>query len=95
MKIEFTQSAFADLDHLLKYYQEQGRPETGRKLANEIFKKTERLLKHPDSGRIVPEFGVSVLREVIFPPFRIVYRREQNKVVVIRVWRSERLLKID
>jgi hypothetical protein len=29
----------------------------------------------PESGRIVSEFGVANLREIIHPPFRIIYRQ--------------------
>jgi toxin ParE1/3/4 len=50
------------------------------------------LADHPDIGRIVPEFGQSFLRELIHPLFRIVYRRDPQRVRNIRVWRSERLL---
>jgi toxin ParE1/3/4 len=42
---------------------------------------------------VVPEFGIVGLREVIQPPFRIVYRVDSGRVRVARVWRSERLMK--
>lgn len=45
-------------------------------------------------GRMVPEFGQPFLRELIQPPFRIVYRRDKGRVRVVRVWRSERLLQL-
>ncbi|HXL73973.1 MAG TPA: type II toxin-antitoxin system RelE/ParE family toxin [bacterium] len=64
----------------------------GRRLVSEIIKKSERLSKHPDSGRMVPEFGMAFLREVIYPPFRVVYRRDPHQISVIRVWRSERII---
>ena len=41
---------------------------------------------------MVPEFGLVQLREIIHPPFRIVYRLAEGRVRVVRVWRSERLL---
>lgn len=43
-------------------------------------------------GRTVPEFDRPLLRELIHPPFRIVYRLEPKRVRIVRVWRSERLL---
>ncbi len=67
MKVELTESAFKDLGNALKYYEEQGVPETGRRLVASILKKAERSVKHPEPGRIVPEFGVPFLREVIAP----------------------------
>jgi plasmid stabilization system protein ParE len=50
------------------------------------------LCENPDIGRVVPEFGVEKIRELIHPPYRIVYLREQKAIHVTRVWRSERLL---
>jgi len=46
----------------------------------------------PESGRIVPEFDQPWLRELIRPPFRIVYRIDQQRLRVVRIWRSERLM---
>lgn len=93
MKVQFVQSAHSDFANILSYYQEQGAPEQGRRLISEVIKKSERLAKYPDSGRVVPEFGMTFLREIIYPPFRVVYRRDSNLISVVRVWRSERLLK--
>jgi len=41
---------------------------------------------------VVPEFDTTWLRELAHPPFRIVYRRDELSVTIVRVWRSERLL---
>jgi plasmid stabilization system protein ParE len=65
-----------------------------RKLTAEIVSRIERLGAHPLSGRVVPEFNVEHLREIIFPPFRIVYRHDKNKIRIVRIWRSERLLRM-
>lgn len=92
MNVQFVQSAHDDMEAILIYYREQGVPDQGRRLVSEIIKKSERLSKHPDSGRMVPEFGMAFLREVIYPPFRVVYRRDPHQISVIRVWRSERII---
>lgn len=92
--ISFAASAVADLENILAYYREEGAPETGTRLVAEIIAAVERLLDHPLSGRVVPEFDLEHLREVIHPPFRIVYRSDRKRVRVVRVWRSERLLKL-
>ncbi|MDP2506444.1 MULTISPECIES: type II toxin-antitoxin system RelE/ParE family toxin [unclassified Oceanobacter] len=51
-------------------------------------------MRHPDAGRIVPEFGLNHIRELIHSPFRVVYLRQETDVVLIRVWRSERQLEL-
>ena len=92
--ITFTISAVNDLDDMRAWYAEQQVPAVGDKLLREIVSQVERLGAFPESGRVVPEFGLANLREIIFPPFRIIYRLDESKVRVVRVWRSERLLKI-
>jgi len=92
--ITFAASAIKDLEDMQAYYAGEGVPETGKRLTGEIIARVERLSAHPLSGRIVPEFHVEHLREIIYPPFRIVYRYDKNKVRIVRIWRSERLLKI-
>ena len=67
----------------------------GERLVAEVFQRVETLVDHLDIGRVVPEFGQSFLRELIHPPFRIVYRHDAKRVRVVRVWRSERLLHLD
>lgn len=92
--ITFADSAVRDLEEIVSYYTEQAVPRVGRKLVVEIIADIELLAEQPDMGRIVPEFELEYLRELIRPPFRIVYRRDKKQVRVVRVWRSERLLKL-
>jgi toxin ParE1/3/4 len=94
VRITFAASAIKDLEDMQAWYSGEGVPEAGKKLTAEIVSKIERLGAHPLSGRVVPEFNVEHLREIISPPFRIVYRHDKNKVRIVRIWRSERLLKL-
>ncbi len=92
IKISFAGSAFGDLEDVLEYYKEAKIPHVGERLVSQVIKDIELLGKQPEMGRVVPEFELDYLRELIRPPFRIVYRRERNEVRIVRVWRSERLL---
>lgn len=92
--ISFAVSAIKDLEEIRKWYSEQDAADAGERLLREIVAQIERLADFPESGRVVPEFDVSHLREIIHPPFRIVYRLDEARVRVVRVWRSERLLKM-
>lgn len=95
MDITFSESALADLEDIKAYYLEQDVAEIGLDFVVTIFEHTETLIDHPDIGRVVPEFGEAHIRELIHPPFRIVYLRGLNSAQVIRIWRSERLLDIN
>ncbi len=90
--MEFAKSAERDLDHVLEWYAAQQVPEVGRRLVTSVVKQVEQLELFPDSGRVVPEFDIDWLRELLLPPFRIVYRHIGDTVGVVRVRRSERLM---
>lgn len=92
--ITFTACAFDDLEAIRTWYKDQQVPDVGDRLLKEIITQVEKLIDFPESGRIVPEFGIANLREIIHSPFRIVYRLDGNKTRIVRIWRSERMLKM-
>ncbi|MCG8642753.1 MAG: type II toxin-antitoxin system RelE/ParE family toxin [Desulfobacterales bacterium] len=92
LNISFANSAVSDLEDILEFYKEQKIPHVGEKLVGEILKNIDLLSMQPDMGRIVPEFDLKYLRELIRPPFRIVYLRNLNRIRIVRIWRSERML---
>jgi plasmid stabilization system protein ParE len=92
--IEFAESAIGDLEDILAWYVVQEVPGTGKRLLGEIVAQVERLANFPESERIVPEFELPQLREIVNPPFRIVYRIDGVCISIIRVWRGERVLKV-
>ena len=94
MKISFTDAAFCDMESIVDYYETQGVPHIGTKFVVEIIKHIDILNDHPNIGRVVPEFNVEHIREIIHSPFRVVYLRENKSIKIIRIWRSERLLKL-
>ncbi len=95
MKILIADSAFADLQDIKDYYQSQLVPEVGDKFVREIIQHIETLPANPDKGRKVPEFNQQKIRELIHPPFRIIYLREISSIHIVRIWRSERLLVLE
>lgn len=94
MKISFSNSALEDLENIKGYYLDLGASAIGESFVVAIFEHVETLTDHPDIGRIVPEFNEEYIRELIHPPFRIVYLRGKALIQIVRVWRSERLLKL-
>ena len=94
MNISFSKSAIKDLESIKEYYLEQGVPQIGQDFVTAIVEHIETLSTHPDIGRVVPEFNDELIRELIHSPFRIVYLRESKLILIIRVWRSERLLNL-
>ena len=92
--VRLTESALEDLEATRGWYANQGVPHVGDRFVEEIVARIEAPGDHPEMGRIVPEFNQTFLRELIHPPFRIVYRRDPKYVRIVRVWRSERRLEL-
>ena len=92
MKIFISNSALNDLESIKEHYEEEGVPHIGEQYVVSVIDHIQTLSDNPDIGRKVPEFDEEKIRELIHPPFRIVYLREKNSIHIIRVWRSERLL---
>ena len=77
---------------IMAWYSSQQAPDVAKRMVAAIIARVEQLAMFPDSGRVVPEFETPWLRELELPPFRIVYRRDEALVTVVRIWRSERLM---
>ena len=92
MNIDFSESAIWDLEDIKLYYAEQNIPEIGKNFIIEIIKHIETLPANPKIGRQVPEFQMASIRELIHPPFRVVYVLNDHSIQIIRIWRSERLM---
>jgi len=63
-------------------------PSTAFGIFKEIKQKASRLYTFPDRGRIVPELqdqGIILYRELILPPWRIIYRISEKTVYVLSV----------
>jgi len=58
--------------------------------ARRIVAAVERLQTFPESGRHVPERRDPALREVIAPPYRIVYRLRSGLAEIVTVFRGSR-----
>ena len=57
----------------------------GERMFREIIESIEALAGHPEMGRILPEFEQPFPRELVRPPFCIVYRRDPKHVRIVGV----------
>jgi len=63
-------------------------PGIALEILNKIKSGTAKLDHSPKRGRIVPELlkqGLSLYREIVIKPWRVIYRIEQDKVYVVSV----------
>jgi plasmid stabilization system protein ParE len=66
------------------------RPAAALKWFERIVAKTESLSALPDQGRMVPEAQRPALREVLVEPYRVVYQRHADTVLVLTVQHERR-----
>ena len=91
--LTWTGPALQNLLEITQYIKAD-KPEAARRFAKQIKEKVTRLARFPQSGRIVPEFQASGLREVIVGEYRIIYRVVSTKlqVEILTVHHGTRLL---
>ena len=69
----WTKQAQADLASIRAFIS-QDSPHYASVIIARLIAATDRLVPFPESGRAVPEFDDPLVREVVYPPYRIVYR---------------------
>jgi len=66
------------------------RPDAARPWAIALFERAATLGKHPRRGRRVPEAGRDEIREVLHGDYRLIYRVEPARLVVLTVRHGRR-----
>jgi plasmid stabilization system protein ParE len=92
VEIIWTDPALQELDAIAEYISLDN-PAAASALVDQVFKKAERLVDFPQSGRCPPELPNSVYRELVIPPCRIFYRENMDRILVLYVMREERQLR--
>ena len=93
-RVVWARSARRDLDLLLAYLDGRS-PQAALRALERIEGKAKSLTVLADRGRIVPELGrlhVREYRELVVPPYRLVYRVGGSEVVVLSVYDARRSL---
>lgn len=57
-----------------------------------IIERTNQLIQFPNSGRVVPEFNLDTLRELIEGSYRIVYAKTDRQIEIVRIHHTSKLL---
>ena len=77
-KVIWAPSARLDLKEIVSYIAEDN-PEIAQRFGLTLIDATKSLASLPVRGRVVPELGSPQIREVIFKPYRIIYRVKENE----------------
>jgi toxin ParE1/3/4 len=90
-QVSLSQSARLDLRQIVEYIA-QDSPERAASVGRKLLSSSRLLGSFPEMGRIVPEFSTSCVREIVFRPYRIIYRvdHDDRRVRVVRFWHGAR-----
>jgi addiction module RelE/StbE family toxin len=90
MRVRWTRLALADLISAREYLEAES-PPAAETLVKKVAAAVQRLRKHPQSGRVVPERRSLGYRELVLPPsYRLVYAVAQGEIQVLRLWHARR-----
>jgi toxin ParE1/3/4 len=84
MKIEWTEPALFDVESIRDYIKRDSVYYSAR-FVERIFGAIENLRKFPELGRHVPESEDKNIREIMLQNYRIVYRAESERILILAV----------
>jgi len=90
-RVVWSRRAVQDLEAIAEYIA-QDSPAYAAGVVRTVIKRTKTLSRFPRSGRKVPEFDDENIRELVAYSYRVVYRIQEEEVLVAAVIHGKRLL---
>lgn len=84
MKIIWSPLSVERLEEIFRYISIDNHS-TAKKFVDKIFSKVETLAEYPQRGRKVPEANREEIREVFLSEYRIIYRVEKSKIIILTI----------
>ena len=93
MKVLWTKNAKAQLEAIHSYVA-QTSPDYARRIVDNLTKRSIQIAAFPFSGRMVPEYKLNEIRELIEGPYRVIYlvKGEKEGIEVLAVIHSRQTL---
>lgn len=92
VKIIWTEFAIEDLKSIHNYILKDSKVYADR-FIEKLISRVDQLESNPQSGRIVPEFNIGTIRELVEGNYRIIYKINTDFIGIVRVHHSARQLK--
>ena len=92
VKIVWTENSIQDLNDIGEFI-EKDSLKYAERTVEKLFYSVDILIQNPKAGKMVPEFEIESLRELIRGNYRIIYQLiDDSKIEILTVHRSSRLL---
>lgn len=89
MRVEWSDYARDDLDDVVQYISRDS-AFYAQLFGERVVLATRRLADFPESGRVIPEAEDTALREIIVQGYRVMYRLEPERVLILAVMHGRR-----
>jgi toxin ParE1/3/4 len=90
-RVEWSRRALQDLESISEYIAADS-PTYAGIVVKKVVHQTKTLAKFPRAGRKVPEFDDENIRELIVYSYRIIYRLQNEAVVIAAIIHGKRIL---
>ena len=90
-RVTWSPTALDDVDAIAEYINRDS-PAYTRAVVNKILDTARKLEVFPNAGRIVPELDDDEFREHFVYSYRVIYRIQNNEVLIVAVVHGRRLL---
>ncbi len=91
MKVFWTKESFRRLREIELYIARDNRI-AAEKFTDKLVELAESLPKNPERGRIVPEFSLPQIRELVYKNYRIVYLIKKSRIEILTIFEGHQLL---
>ena len=90
-RVSWSPTAIDDVDAIAEYINRDS-PAYTRAVVNKLLDTARELKDLPSAGRIVPELGDEAIREHFVYSYRLIYRIQNQDVLIVAVVHGRRLL---
>lgn len=91
LEVKWSPEAVEDIESIAEYIARDS-DYYARSVVTEILSASHRVREFPLIGRIVPEIGNETIRERLVYSYRLVYRIESDRILIVAVIHGKRLL---
>ena len=91
-QIKWSPEAIEDVEAIAEYISRDSEF-YARAVVSKILELARRLPEFPEAGRAVPELGDENIRERFVYSYRLIYRVERQRILIVAVIHGRRLLK--
>ena len=89
MRVFWTDAALNQLE-AIRDYLAQTSPDYARRVVERLVNRSEQIAAFPRSGRMVPEYEIDEVRQVVESSYRVIYLIKEEQVEILAVIHTSR-----